>query len=112
MSQNKNQLIQLFISNISNAIVHEILENAIGIEDIKRKYNKEIKTSLDIAKHYRIKLNPIDKPLFADSAEIKNKITQNVRKELLSRISKGYQNINLDLIDITINKFLKETKII
>ena len=30
MSQNRNKLIILFIGNVSNAIVHEILEKAIN----------------------------------------------------------------------------------
>ena len=32
MPQNRNQLIELFIGNITNAIVHRILEKAIGKE--------------------------------------------------------------------------------
>ena len=113
MTQNKNKLIDLFIGNISNAIVHEILEKAINIEEIRSKYNKELKTSLDIAKYFRNKINPINKPLSSiDSSEIKRKITNNIKNELMIRISKGYKNINLDSIEDSVNKFLKETKVI
>lgn len=136
MAQNRNKLIELFIGNISNAIVHKILEKAIDIEEIRSKYNKEIKTSfdikksssvfvgfqdaqecefvsiLDIAKHYRDKINPIDKPLSnKDIVEIKRKIINNVKSELQLRISKGYKNIKLDIIEETVNTFLNEMKI-
>lgn len=30
MTQNKNKLLDLFIGNLSNTILHKILENAIG----------------------------------------------------------------------------------
>lgn len=112
MVQNRNKLITLFIGNISNAIVHEILEKAIDKDEIREKYNKELKTSYDISKYYRNMINPIDKPLpVVDVIFIKKKITNNVRNELLLRINRGYKNINLDLIEEITEKFLKELKV-
>ena len=55
MTQNRNKLIDLFIGNISNSVVHEILEKAIDNEEISRRYEKELTTSLEIAKKYREK---------------------------------------------------------
>ena len=64
MTQNRNKLIRLFIGNISNVVIHKILERAIDIEEVRIKYNKEIKTSFEIAKHYRDQINPVDKTSF------------------------------------------------
>ncbi len=58
MVQNRNKLIGLFISNISNAIVHKILEKASEQEELSNKYNKEELTSFDIANKYREKNKP------------------------------------------------------
>jgi len=50
MTQNRNKLIRLFISNLSNSIVHTILEQAINREEIADKYRKELNNSFDIKK--------------------------------------------------------------
>ena len=62
MSQNRNKLLDLFISNLSNAVLHRILEKAIGLPEIINKYDKEIKNSWEIAKIYREKINPKTPP--------------------------------------------------
>lgn len=112
MTQNRNKLIKLFISNISNSIVHEILERAINEELIIDKYRKEIINSLEIAKKYREKINPADRVLSnKDIGYIRAKIINKVKSELMTRISKGYKNINLNLIDELVNKFLKDMNI-
>ena len=46
-----------------------------------------------------------------DVQDIKRKIKRIATNELKLRISKGYKGINLDLIDITINKKLKELRL-
>ena len=113
MSQNRNKLIDLFIGNISNSIVHRILEKAINDENIRKYYDKEFLTSLDIAKKYRKNINPIDTPLPAkDIKYIKEKITKKVKAELELRISKGYKNINIGLVEPIVNGVLEETKVI
>ena len=112
MPQNRSKLIDLFIGNISNAIVHKILERSINKEELTSKYRKELITSYEIAKRYREKINPTNMPLpIKDIPYIKNKIANKVRLELLIRISKGYE-INLGLMDEEINKALKDMKIL
>ena len=56
MVQNRNKLIELFLGNVSNAVVHEILQKAIEKEQIADKYRKELKNSFELAKKYREKL--------------------------------------------------------
>ena len=112
MDQNRNKLIELFIGNISNAVLHKILEKAVTDTDIADRYNKEIKNSFEIAKQYRDKINPLIIPLpEKDVNYIKDKIIRKVKAELQIRISKGYKNINLDLVEQIMNELLKETKI-
>ena len=113
MTQNRNKLIDLFISNISNTIVHKILEKAIDDENIRDHYTSELQISLNISKKYREKINPINTKLpDKDLNFIKDKITKRVKSELQSRISQGYENINLNLIDIVIEDFLKQLNIL
>jgi len=56
MVQNRNKLIDLFIGNIANAIVHEILENALSSDVVADKYRKELTTSFEIAKNIEKRL--------------------------------------------------------
>ena len=113
MVQNRNKLIDLFIGNVSNSIIHNILEIAIDNEEISNKYEKELTTSFEIAKRYREKINPVKSHLpKKDIKYIKNKIKNKVRGELLIRISKGYKNINLELIDEMIDKYLSDMNVV
>ena|SRR3989344_4335339 len=110
--QNRNKLIDLFIGNIATAIVHEILEKAIGDENLRRYYDKEFRTSFAIAKKYREKINPADKPLkISDQTKIKKDIVLRVKKELMIRIEKGYKNIEIGDIGIYADEALKKLKI-
>ena len=112
MVQNRNKLIDLFIGNIANAIVHEILENALSGDVVADKYRKELTTSFEIAKKYREKINPINRSLpDRDLEHIKVKIVNRVRVELNIRISKGYKNIDLFLVDELVDKALKDSKV-
>ena len=63
MVQNRNKLLDIFLGNLSNAILHKILENAIDNNEIARKYEKELTTSFAIAMEYRAKINPVPVPL-------------------------------------------------
>ena len=99
MSQNRNKLIDLLIGNISNAILHRILEKAIDIPEIASKYTKEIKTSWYIAKAYREKINPPTNFPEKDIGKIKEKLTRRIKSELSLRISRGYRNLNLDIVE-------------
>jgi len=109
---NRNKLLTLFVSNLSNAVVHKILENAIDIPEISERYNKEIINSWDIAKRYREKINPVEKEL-ADKEiqEIRKRIVNKVKSELRIRIEKGYENIDLESVEEVVEEVLKEMKI-
>ncbi len=113
MAQNRNKLIDLFIGNISNSIVHKILEKAIDNKEITIKYERELSISWKIAKRYREKINPINRALQSKDANyIKTKMVTLVRAELLMRISKGYKGINLDFIEELVDKALKDMSVI
>ena len=113
MVQKRKKLIDLFIGNIANSIVHEILEKAIDNRDISVRYEKELTISFEIAKKYRAKINPVNNPLPDKDIEyIKTKIINKAKSELLIRISKGYENINIDLVEKLVDKALTDMKII
>lgn len=111
---NRNKLIDILISNLATAIVHQILEKAVfDMPEHFEKYSKEFKESWQVAKRYREKINPSDRTLpFHDISEIKLKLERKINTELNLRISKGYKNINLDLVEEYINKALKELNVV
>ena len=112
MVQNRNKLIELFIGNMVNAIVHGILERAVSKEIIADKYRKELTSSFEIAKRYRKKINPVNTPLsYKDMTYIKERIITRIKAELMTRISKGYINIDLELVEPLTDKALSDTKI-
>ena len=112
MSQNRNKLIEMFIGNLSNAIIHEILEKAIQKEEVSNKYLKEIKTSIESAQKYRSIINPIKAPLIIKDIDyIRNKLVRKVESDLKTRASRNYENIDMTLIKPLIEKRLKELKI-
>ena len=55
MSQNKKDIIDRFIGNLSNAVIHQILDKAVQNEEISLKYRKEINISLDKSKNIQRK---------------------------------------------------------
>lgn len=112
MVQNRSKLIRKFIGNLSNSVIHEILEKAIDDESIRKRYDKESMTSFKIAVKYREKINPKEEVLpEKDVKYIKKEIIKKVNAELKLRIKKGYLNIDLGLINKTVDKFLKNTKV-
>ncbi|HII16187.1 MAG TPA: hypothetical protein HA362_07835 [Nanoarchaeota archaeon] len=109
--QNKGKLVRIFIGNVANAVVHEILENAIEEQSLRSHYGKEMQNSFLLAKRYRKKLNPGGKPLpDKESADIKAKIMKKAVNELKLRIKKGYTNIDVDSADKIAEKLLKKLK--
>jgi len=111
MTQNRNKLLDLLIGNLSNSIVHSILEKSYDLH--KDKYKKESISSLQKSIIYRSKINPLNKPLpDTDIEYIKSKLKNKITSELLKRIALNYQNINLSLIDPEINSTLKKLNII
>ena len=115
MPQKRNRLIELFIGNLSNAITHEILVKAIKNKnkEIAFYYQKEIENAINISKKYREKINPLNRPLSEKDTEyIRVKIVNKAKAELAIRISKGYKNIDLLLIELLVDKALRSTKIV
>ena len=113
MVHNRNKLIDLFVGNLSNAILHQILEQAIHDDALTHRYHKESATSFALAKEYRAKINPLESCLpESDSAYIKQKTLQKVTSELQLRISKGYQHIDLSLIEGFVDQALRELQIL
>ena len=109
---NKNKLIEAFVSNLANSVIHQILERAIDKCEIAEVYTKEVKNSWEIAKKYREKINPIDRNLpDKDTEEIKRKVISKVRTELKLRIEKGYENIDISLVNELVEKALNELNI-
>ena len=112
MTQNRNKLIDLFIGNIANAVLHKILEQAVDDEVLRKYYDKELLNSVKIAKKYREKINPSHKALPEKDIEyIKSKLINKVNIELKLRIEKGYKNINLDLAEDLVDKILADMKV-
>ena len=80
MNQNRNKLIELFIGNASNVVVHKVLGKATDNLDIYSRYEKEVQNSLKKALKYRNNINPIDEKLNEkDINYIKNKIIRHVK---------------------------------
>lgn len=110
---NRNKLIEVFAENVSNAVVHEILKRSIDEDTIRSRYLKELTTSMKTALEYRNKINPINSKLQErDINYIKDKIIKKVKSKLLNRVEEGYKNIDLNLIEVITEEFLKQTKII
>lgn len=110
MALNRKKLVKLFIGNVSNAVLHKILEEAVEDDIIRKYYDKEFLNSLDIARKYREKINPVNSKL-PESSEIKEAIIRKVNNELKVRVSKGYKNINLSLVKPTADDILTELKV-
>lgn len=110
MALNRKKSVKLFIGNVSNAVLHKILEEAVEDETIRKYYDKEFLNSLDIARKYRENINPVNSKL-PESSEIKEAVIRKVNNELKVRVSKGYKNIDLSLVEFNTNKFLSELKV-
>ena len=112
MPQNRKNLIDLFIGNMSTAVFHEILVFSAKSEEITKHYEKEIDEAINNSKRYREKINPADFSLpSADIGYIKAKIELKVKAELNSRIRKGYKNIDLTLVEPLIKENLEKMKV-
>jgi len=111
--KNRGQLIEIFVSNLANSIVHQILEKATDEQIYIDGYGKEMRNSRQIAENYRGKINPIDMPLpVKDAEEVRQKLKSKVNAELRLRISGGYKNINLELVEELVSLALKELKVV
>jgi len=112
MGQNRNKILQLMISNLVNAVVHKVLEETVKEEILRDHYNQEGLISLDVAKRYREKINPVQRGLpEKDLEKIKEEVLRKAKKELRLRVSKGYQEIDLSLADKVLEEVLLELRI-
>lgn len=90
MAQNRSNLIDLFIGNTANAAIHKILEQAVDDEILRKYYDKKLLNSMEVARRYRGKINPVNRPLQKKDIEyIKNRVINKVNNELKLRIAKG-----------------------
>lgn len=110
MALNRKRLIGLFIGNVSNAILHKILEKAVEDDAVRKYYDKEFLNSFDIARKYRAKINPTDRKL-PEFSEIKKNIINKVINELELRTAKGYKNIDLSSVESVTDNILSELKV-
>ena len=78
---NRKKMIDLFIGNVSNAILHSILEKAVEDNIIRKYYDKEFLNSFEIAKRYREKINPMGS-ILPEASEIKKIVIRKVNNEL------------------------------
>jgi hypothetical protein len=113
MTQNRNKLIDLFVGNLTNAILHKILEKAIFENpEISSKYQKEVINSWEAAKIYREKINPKNSVFpQRDIEKIRKELVRRVCSEINSRISAGYKNLTLESVEEEVDKALIEMKI-
>jgi len=89
---NRNQLIERFISNLTNSIVHQVLEKSINNKEITEKYNKEFRNSWQQAKNYREKINPVNKNLPFERQEISH-------EETVKHFNKANQNYKVEILE-------------
>lgn len=110
MGRNRN--IERLISNLANAVIHQILEKAIDKNELKDYYRNEIINSWKIANLYRQKINPTERNLLeVDVIEIKKKVINRVNAELKTRTDKGYKNIDLRDVEEFVDKALRELNV-
>ncbi|MBI2139934.1 hypothetical protein HYU14_03350 [Candidatus Woesearchaeota archaeon] len=108
MVHNRNKLISLLIGNLANAVIHKILEQAVQEENLRQHYDKEKLTSLTLAIKYREEINPVNAPLpEADVSMIAAQTSKKVDAELKKRIARGYDSLNLGLVEPAVNQMLK-----
>lgn len=112
MTQNRNKLLDLLIGNLANAVVHKVLVEAAEEAQRKKYYDDEFSNSIEIARDYRERINPVNEPLPEnDAAEIRWKIINKAEAELKLRIAKGYENINLASVREVTNKLMADLNI-
>ncbi|MDO8655733.1 MAG: hypothetical protein Q7K45_00715 [Nanoarchaeota archaeon] len=93
-------------------VIHKVLEASAKEDILRRYYDKESLISFNVAQKYRELINPVQRELpFQDIEEMTQDIKRRVKKELELRISKGYEGINLNLIEQILENLLRELKI-
>lgn len=112
MVHNRNKLLTLLIGNLVNAVVHRVLEEATTEEILRKRYDKESLVSYEVAKRYREQINPLQRCLSPeDAGQIRKEVIRRAYQELQTRISKGYQDVDITLIEPVLQKLLKELRV-
>lgn len=89
------------------------LRKPLRKSNAKKYYDDELSNSIEIAKSYRERINPVNEPLPEnDTAEIREKIINKAEAELKLRIAKGYENINLASVGEVTEKILADLKVV
>ena len=113
MTQNRNKLLDLLIGNLANAVVHKVLEEAAGEDSLKKYYYDELSNSIEVARNYRKKINPVSEPLpDKDAAEIRERTISKAEAELKLRVAKGYEKINLGSVGEVTDKLMADLKVV
>jgi hypothetical protein len=75
MVQNRNKIIGHLAGNLTTAVVHKVLEDAASDENLKKYYASEASNSIEKARGYRKRINPVDEPLpEKDAVEIRERV--------------------------------------
>ncbi len=113
MVQNRNKLLDLFVGNLSNAVLHTVMERSSSDEELRKYYGKEVLNSMEIAKNYREKINPIGTALPKNDGEnVRRKVIERVKNGLNTRIAEGYENIKLELVEEVTDKILADLRVV
>jgi hypothetical protein len=113
MAQNRNKLFGHLAGNLTTAVVHKILEQATSDEYLKKYYANEASNSIEKARSYRERINPVDEPLAEkDATEIRARVIRSATAELKARIVKGYREVNLEPAARVTEQMLIELKIV
>ena len=109
MPENRNNLIDKFVGNLSNAIVHEALFGSAENKEAASYYKKELDNSMRISRAYREKINPVDRTFSKEDIEyIRKRVINKSKAKLMTRILQDYPNIDLSLVESLIDRALKE----
>lgn len=79
---------------------------------LQSKYGKEALNSLTRAQAYRKKINPEGTFSDTEALEVRGQIIRRVTSDLSRRIHEGYPGIDLSLVELSVDTFLKELSII
>lgn len=102
----------LLIGNLANVVVHKVLEEATKEEILRKRYDKESLISYEVAKRYREQINPLQRCLSPeDAGQIRKEVIRRAYQELQVRISKGYREVNLALVEPVLQKLMKELRV-
>jgi uncharacterized Zn finger protein len=113
MTRNRNRTVKKFIGMLSSVVVHDVLLQRTIDKNLRDWYEKEIENNLNLANRARIIINPVYRPLpCRDQDLIRTNMLRRATATLKNREQKDYKNIDISLVEPTIEKYLKETNVI